>query len=113
MDVRRELSEDQVSRIYGFYSILWPRDTDIYALLPKPDGSFRGLYTGILDVRVISENALPMAAIFDEFLIETPIVNPNNVKPEFSPIKSPIKYKYQALKIFSLCLRWSHLLGAA
>lgn len=111
MDVRRELSEDQVSRIYGFYSILWPRDTDIYALLPKPDGSFRGLYTGILDVRVISENALPMAAIFDEFLIETPIVNPNNVKPEFSPIKSPIKYKYQALKDFLFMLEMEPFIG--
>ena len=104
IDIRKELSEDQISRIYGFYSVLWPRDTDIYSLLPKPDGKFRGLYTGPLDVRVIGVNALPMASLFDEFLIENPITNPNNVKPAFSPIESPSKYKYQALKEFLFML---------
>ncbi|WP_216655521.1 DUF4238 domain-containing protein [Vibrio sp. Vb339] len=104
LDVRRELSNEQVSRIYGFYSALWPRDTEIYSLLPKPDGKFRGLYAGPIDVRLISEHALPLASTFDEFLIETPIINPNHIKPEFSPIESPSKYKYQALKDFLFML---------
>ncbi|TOM17803.1 DUF4238 domain-containing protein, partial [Vibrio parahaemolyticus] len=34
-DVRRELSDDQVSEIYRFYSVLWPTDTYIYSMLPK------------------------------------------------------------------------------
>lgn len=104
LDVRREITEEQISRIYGFYSVLWPRETDIYSLLPKSDGRFRALYTGVLDVRVIGLHALPMASLFDEFLIESPIVNPNNVKPEFNPTKTPSKYKYQALKDFLLML---------
>lgn len=104
VDVRRELSDNQISQIYEFYSVLWPRETDIYSLLPKSDGKFRGLYTGALDVRVIGAHALPMASVFDELLIETPITNPNNVKPEFSPIKAPEKYKYQALKDFLFML---------
>jgi uncharacterized protein YchJ len=104
VDVRRELSEEQISKIYGFYSVLWPRETDIYALLPKPDRKFRGLYTGSLDVRVIGAHALPMASVFDEFLIETPVTNPNNVRPEFSPTESPGAYKYQALKDFLFML---------
>ncbi|MDL2286577.1 DUF4238 domain-containing protein [Desulfococcaceae bacterium OttesenSCG-928-F15] len=104
VDIRRELSEDQISKIYGFYSFLWPRETDIYSLLPKSDGKFRGLYTGPLDIRVIKAHALPIASVFDEFLIETPITNPNNVKPDFNPIQSPQKYKYQALKDFLFLL---------
>lgn len=104
VDVRRELSDNQISKIYGFYSYLWPRETDIYSLLPKPDGKFRGLYTGPLDVRVISSHALPMASVFDELLIETPVINPNNIRPEFSPTQSPEKYKYQALKDFLFML---------
>tara|TARA_R110001592_G_scaffold363363_1_gene685200 strand:+ start:4064 stop:5020 length:957 start_codon:yes stop_codon:yes gene_type:complete len=43
--------------------------------------------------------------MFDELLIDTPIINPNNVKPEFSPIHSPGKYKYQALKDFLFMLQ--------
>jgi uncharacterized protein YchJ len=104
VDVRRELSDNQISQIYEFYSILWPREIDIYSLLPKSDGKFRGLYTGALDVRVIGVHALPMASVFDELLIEIPITNPNNIKPEFSPIKAPEKYKYQALKDFLFML---------
>lgn len=103
-DVRRELTNEQISEIYKFYGDLWPRSTDIYALLPKPDGKFRALYSGILDVRVISENALPVASFFDEFLIQTPVTNPNNIRPEFSPTQLPAKYKYQALKEFLFML---------
>ncbi|CAM4371625.1 DUF4238 domain-containing protein [Pseudoalteromonas ostreae] len=105
LDVRKELSNEQIKRVYEFYSCLWPRETDVYALLPKPDDKFRGLYTGILDVRTIGINALPIASMFDEFLIETPIINPNNVNPEFSSIKFPNKYKYQALKDFLFMLQ--------
>lgn len=104
LDVRRELSNEQIAEIYDFYSVLWPRETDIYSLLPKSDGKFRGLYAGPLDVRVISLHALPMASIFDELLIASPIINPNNVKPEFSPTKSPENFKCQALKDFLFML---------
>ena len=111
VDVRRELSDDQIKRIYGFYAALWPRETDIYSLLPKSDGKFRGLYTGPLDVRTIGISALPMASMFDEFLVETPVTNPNNVRPEFSPIENPARYKYQALKDFMFMLQLEPYIG--
>lgn len=111
VDVRRELSNNQISQIYEFYSILWPRETDIYSLLPKSDGKFRALYSGFLDVRTIGVHALPMATFFDELLVENPIINPNNVKSEFSPIKSPEKYKYQALKDFLFMLEMEPFIG--
>jgi len=98
LDIRREITEEQIADIYRFYSVIWPRETDIYSLLPKSDGRFRALYTGALDIRVIGLHALPMASLFSEFLIQSPIINPNSVNPEFSPIKNPEKYKYQALK---------------
>ncbi|GAB7228657.1 hypothetical protein VrSk94_23450 [Vibrio rotiferianus] len=111
LDVRRELSDDHIKRIYGFYAALWPRETDIYSLLPKSDGKFRGLYTGPLDVRTIGISALPMASMFDEFLVETPVTNPNNVRPEFSPIENPTRYKYQALKDFMFMLQLEPYIG--
>ncbi|WP_051333780.1 DUF4238 domain-containing protein [Aliagarivorans marinus] len=111
LDVRRELSDEQIKRIYRFYSALWPRETDIYSLLPKSDGKYRGLYTGPLDVRTIGISALPIASMFDEFLIETPVTNPNNVRPEFSPIENPSRYKYQALKDFMFMLQLEPYIG--
>jgi uncharacterized protein YchJ len=111
LDIRREISEEQIAKIYGIYSIIWPRDTDIYSLLPKSDGRFRALYTGALDVRVVGFRALPMASLFDEYLIMSPIVNPNNVNPEFSPTEAPAKYKYQALKDILLTLELEPYIG--
>ncbi|EJC2819611.1 DUF4238 domain-containing protein [Escherichia coli] len=110
-DVRRNLSEDDIIKIYEFYSVLWPTDTDIYALLPKSDGKLRGLYSGPVDIRTITKNALPIASLFDEFLIETPICNPNVTNPEFSPIKSPSQYKYQSLKDFLFFLHMEPFIG--
>lgn len=110
-DVRRELSDEQVLEIYRFYSVLWPTDTDIYSMLPKPDGKFRGLYTGPLDVRRIGIHALTMAPHFEEFLIQHPFINPNNVKPEFSPVETPSSYKYQALKDFYFMLMIEPYIG--
>lgn len=111
LDVRIELSDEQVKEIYEFYSVLWPRETDIYSLLPKPDGKYRGLYSGPLDIRTIGSHALPMASIFDEFLIETPVTNPNTVRPEFSPIENPAQYKFQALKDFMFMLQLEPYIG--
>lgn len=105
LDIRYDLTETQIKSIYSFYKVLWPRETDIYSLLPKRDGKFRGLYTGFLDVRVIDNFALPMASIFDEYLIQSPIMNPNNIKSEFSPITSTSNYKYQALKDFLFIIK--------
>jgi hypothetical protein len=97
-DVRRDITDEQISKIYGIYGVLWPLDTDIYNLLPKPDRKFRGLYTGLIDPRTIGTFALGMSQYFDQLLILHPFINPNNIKPEFSPVDSPGQYKYQALK---------------
>lgn len=37
IDIRREMTEEQIVEIYKFYSVLWPRETNIYSLLPKSD----------------------------------------------------------------------------
>lgn len=97
-DVRREITPEQVSKIYRFYAFSWPKETDIYSLLPKPDERFRAIYTGSVDFRTIGAHALGIAPHFDEFLIINPMVNTNIVNPEFSPVESPNQYMYQALK---------------
>ena len=97
-DVRRELSNDQVAEIHRLYGFLWPIDTDILSLLPKPDNTLRALYTGALDPRVITAFGLGAAPYFEELLIQHPFINPNAVKPEFSPVDSPHQHKHQALK---------------
>jgi len=110
-DVRQEMNEEQIVELYQFYSYLWPIDTDIYSLIPKPDGKYRAVYSGLLDTRMLIAIAIPSASLFDEFLIQSPIINPNNVKPEFSPIHSPSSFKYKALKDFAMMLELEPYIG--
>jgi hypothetical protein len=39
IQIRRELTDDKISKIYTLYEALWPLETDLIALLPKPDGT--------------------------------------------------------------------------
>jgi hypothetical protein len=104
-EIRRELTEEQVKRIHEAYESLWPRDTDLVALLPRPTTrAFRGLYLGIVDPRTIAVNVTGWLTYFDQVVIPNPFINAGNVKPEFSPTYKPSQYKVQTIKNVLLLL---------
>jgi hypothetical protein len=99
LDVQREISDDQVKRIYEAFGSLWPEDTDLPSLLPRPNkGILRGVYLGISDPRLISAAILGWLPYFDEIVLAHPFVNPLRIRPEYSPTLSPSQYKEQTLK---------------
>ena len=98
-DVRRELSNDQVKGIHKMLEMLWPKDTNIADLLPRPDRRvFRTVYMGMIDPRTIALSVISSLAYFDEIVIMNPFPNPAYIEPEFSPTQSPEKHKSQMLK---------------
>jgi hypothetical protein len=99
LDVRRDLSEEQVQRINGLYASLWPQDTQLAELLPRPqDRRSRALYLGTVDPRTLNTSVTGLLPYFDELVLSHPFVNSYGVRPEYSPIKSPAKYKEQTLR---------------
>jgi hypothetical protein len=46
VQIRRELTDEKSGKVYNLYEGLWPLETDLLALLPKPDGEARAIYTG-------------------------------------------------------------------
>lgn len=102
-DVRRELSDEQVTRIHTAYASLWPKDTNLADLLPRPNGRvFRALYIGLIDPRTIAASVIGWIPYFDEIIILNPFVNGAFVQPEYSPIESPSQYKEQTIKNVAL-----------
>jgi hypothetical protein len=97
-NVRRELDEEKVRSIHGLYGYIWPLDTDIFDLLPKPDGNTRALYAGILDPRTTLLAVSNACLYFGDVLVQNPFINPNQVSPEFSPIENPRLYLSETLK---------------
>jgi hypothetical protein len=103
--VRRELSDEQVAAIHKAFRSLWPEDTDLSELLPRPKkGRFRAVYLGTSDPRTVEAIALGWLPFFDEVVLPHPFVNPIRVRPEYSPIESPTQHKAQTLKNVLLLL---------
>ena len=102
--VRRELTDEQIGRIYFLYEALWPRETDLLSLLPKPDGTARAVYTGSIHPSTIAEFALGSSLYFGELFIEHPFLHAGTVKKEFSPVENPKIYRQEFLKTVLLFL---------
>ncbi|MER8697344.1 DUF4238 domain-containing protein [Mesorhizobium opportunistum] len=100
--VRREITDEKIRDVYGLYDALWPRETNLLAMLPKPDGEARAIYTGVLHPSVISSCALGLSLYFDELLIEHPLIHPRTVNKKFSPLEHPKMYRQEFLKSVAL-----------
>jgi hypothetical protein len=102
-DVRRELSDEEVRKIHTTYAGLWPKDTHIADLLPRPDARvFRALYVGLIDPRTIAASVIGWLRYFDEIIVLSPFTNATLMRPEYSPIDSPAQYKEQTIKNVAL-----------
>lgn len=104
-DVRRDLNDDQVKKIHEAFGSLWPKDTEIASLLPRPDQNIsRGVYLGSIDPRTVAANAIGLLTYVDEIILPNPFINPAYIRPEYSPTHSPAQYKEQTLKNVILLL---------
>jgi hypothetical protein len=102
-DMRRELSDEQVKKIHTTYAALWPKETNIADLLPRPDARvFRALFVGLIDPRTIAASVVGWLRYFDEIIVLNPFTNATLMRPEFSPIDSPTQYKEQTIKNVAL-----------
>jgi hypothetical protein len=92
VSVRRELTDEKISRIYSLFQALWPLETDLLQLLPKPDGTARAIYTGSIHPDAITEFALGASLYFGQLIVEHPFVHAGTVKKEYSPVENPKSY---------------------
>jgi len=96
--VRREMTDEKIAEIYELFGVLWPVETDLMALLPKPDGRMRAVYTGLIRPDTIGDIALGASLLFGELIIETPFIHPGAYRPELNPVKNPRGFRHEILK---------------
>lgn len=111
-EVRRSLTAEKIAELYRVFRALWPEDTDLISLLPKPDGRLRALFTGIIDPRALVEYAFGAANQFGEVLIQNPFIRDAHMPPEYSPIKNPAQYHLEAIKHVALMTELMPLIDA-
>lgn len=112
VQIRRELTDEKIARVYSVFEALWPLETDILSLLPKPDGKARAVYTGMIEPRLITEFAIGSCLYFPELIMEHPFVHPGIMRPEFSPIKNPGQFHQNFLKSVVLLVTLMPLIEA-
>jgi hypothetical protein len=98
VQIRRELTDDKIGKIYNLYEGLWPLETDLLALLPKPDGQARAVYTGSIHPSSITDFALAAPLYFGELIVAHPFVHSGIIKREMSPTGNPKSYRQEFLK---------------
>lgn len=98
LEVRRNLTDDKIKKAYELFGYLWPRETDLLKLLPKPDGCARAVYTGSIHPTAIADAALGATLYFGEVLIEHPFLHPGSVNKKFSPVENPDAFRQEFLK---------------
>jgi hypothetical protein len=96
--VRRDLTDDQIKQVYVLYEALWPLETDLLHLLPKPDGQARAIYTGSIHPQAISEFALGASLYFGELVVQTPFVHNGVLAEDYKPVEQPRAYRHEFLK---------------
>lgn len=96
--VRRGITDDKIREVHELYRALWPIDTDILQLLPKPDGRPRAVYTGSLHPVAIMDFAIGSALYFGELIVENPLLHAAHMRPEMSPIDNPGMFHQDFIK---------------
>ena len=113
IDVRRNLSDDQVVRLHRFFQLLWPEDTDLTELLPRPgDGKSRAIYMGLSDPRTMGESIVSLVPLFDQVLVLNPFINPRHITPDANPLQHPVAHKQQLLKNLAFLFELGALIEA-
>jgi hypothetical protein len=98
VQIRRELTDAKIAKIYHLYEALWPLETDVLALLPKPDGLPRAVYTGSIHPLAITDFALSAPLYFGELIVAHPFIHSGIMAEKYRPTKQPKSYRQEFLK---------------
>lgn len=112
VQVRRDLSDEKIATAYSLYEALWPLETDLLKLLPKPDEQLRSVYTGSLHPQHIQEFALGSGLYFGEILIQNPFMHPGTLNKKYRPTEHPRQYHGEFLKCVFFLMKLMPLVEA-
>ncbi len=102
---KKGFSKEQIIEIFETIKFLWPPDTELSTIYPKPDGKLRGLYMGIQNPKTILKNILRYSLYTDEILLVDPFMNPWRVKEEYNPLVNPEMHKENLLRLIYLMIQ--------
>ncbi len=98
-DLKKFITADRIKKFYEVLTALWPPNTKMEAILPRPDdGNLRALYIGRHEPELILKNVLRYTLYTDEILVFLPFPIPWCIASEFNPLINPDQFKNHMLR---------------
>lgn len=98
-EIRRTLCGDQVKEVYRVVLSLWPRDTDLPALLPEPSSNLRAVYLGDPNPDALARSVFRFSLYSDEIILFNPFFANLFRAPEVHPYRDPDQHRADMLKL--------------
>lgn len=102
---RKELSDEQISQFYSVINKIWPPDTDVFSLLPKPSKQLRAFYIGETSHDLLTKSINRAALYTDQILVDMPFFLPHTIRQEYNPVVNPSQYKQDTLELIFLLFK--------
>lgn len=90
-DVKKELNEGHVLKLYHIVAELYPHSMNFCDLIPT-DNKFRGLFLGNIHPLTIIHDTCNLIHLFDEIFIINPFFNPYSMRDNYSPLRNPKQF---------------------
>ncbi|MFC1652835.1 DUF4238 domain-containing protein [Planctomycetota bacterium] len=102
VELRNGIPEEKIRTFYSVIEDLWPAGTDTLSNLPKADGSFSIIYSGLFDLDALLCNLLSFGIYADKILICNPFPNPCCLQDEKKPTLHPSIYQVVTYRLLYL-----------
>ena len=98
LEIKDGITRDHVKELYRLITWLWPYDTDIKTLYPKPENKLRSLYLGWMRPESVLDSVVRYSLYCDEILVMNPFLNPWTIVEEYNPLVHPEDYVADTVK---------------
>jgi hypothetical protein len=98
-DLRGKFSTERIAALYDFVGSLWPKDTDVYALLPDVGDALTGYFLGEARPEGLLGNLLRLSLYVDRLFVLDPFMKPWRIQQTYRPTLHPEQHRWTTLRL--------------
>jgi hypothetical protein len=98
-DLKGKFSNERIAALYEFIDQLWPKQTDVYTLLPDVADATTAYFVGEARPEELLQNVLRLSLYVDRLFALDPFTKSWRTRPEYRPTLHPDHYQWLTLRL--------------
>jgi SEC-C motif len=98
-DFRGKFSAERITELYEYVGSLWPKETDVYALLPDVGEALTGYFLGEARPEDLLRNVIRLSLYVDHVFVLDPFLKPWRVQEKYRPTLHPEQHRWVTLRL--------------